>query len=138
MWAHAIDTGNGVKVFCGECGVELDSSSMTIGHWPVPDYLGGTRTRNNVRPECKGCNNGEGADMSNLPAKLVWEIVYERATGFVYRDKMRKLGLTPIHVSPNFGKVFRKAKIQGRPWTGVARNHPLRARMWRNTELKAG
>lgn len=131
--AHAIETG---KTLCGECGVELSLETMSIGHWPVPDYLGGTRTRNNVRPECFPCNNSEGGAMANLPAKLVWEIVYERATGFVYRDKMRKLGLRPIHVSPNFGKVYRKAKLQGRPWTGVPRNTPLRACVWRNPELK--
>lgn len=138
MQAHAINTVNGLKTLCGECGVELNLSSMTIGHWPVPEYLGGTRSRNNVRPECFSCNSGEGTDMAKLPAKLVWEIVYERATGPVYTRKMAKLGLQPIHVSPNFGKVYRNAQRAGKPWTGVPRNYPWQARIWRNPELKVG
>lgn len=131
MQAHAIATPSGLKTFCGECGVELDNQTMTIGHWPVPEFLGGTRTRNNVRPECLPCNAQDGGAMSNLPAKLVWEIVYERATHFTYLRKMEALGLTPIRVTPNFGKVHRKAVKAGRPWAKLNRNTPYRPKVWR-------
>lgn len=131
MQSHAIDTPAGKKTLCGECGVELTLETMTIGHWPVPKFLGGPRTRNNVRPECFACNNGEGDDMGDLPAKLVWEIVYERATGFVYRRKMAELGLKPVSVPQNFGKVYRRAKKANRAWVNIPENGPHRPRMWR-------
>ncbi|WPH57786.1 hypothetical protein [Mycobacterium phage WXIN] len=131
MWAHTVDTPAGPKVFCGECGTELSADTMTIGHWPVPEYLGGTRTRNNVRPECEPCNSNEGTAMGRLPAKLVWEIVYERATRFTYLDKMKALGLQPIRVSPNFGKVHRRAIRTGKRWAELERNTPYRPRVWR-------
>ncbi|AIY32505.1 HNH endonuclease [Mycobacterium phage Porcelain] len=127
MRAHAIEG----KVFCGECGIELTQETVTIGHWPVPAYLGGTWTRNNVRPECFECNSAEGSAMSQLPAKLVWEIIYERATGFVYLEKMKRLRLQPIRVSPNFGKVHRRAVRAGKKWVHHPRNTPNRPRMWR-------
>lgn len=131
---HTVDTPNGPKLLCGECGIELTPETMTVGHWPVPDYLGGTRSRNNVRPECLDCNSGEGGAMSQLPAKLVWEIVFERATGFVYRRKMAELGLEPIHVSPNFGKVHRRAVQNGERWVAHEKNTPLRPRVWRQQQ----
>ncbi|AXF51636.1 HNH endonuclease [Mycobacterium phage Constella] len=131
MRAHALDTPNGKIILCGECGIELTEETVTIGHWPVPAYLGGTWTRNNVRPECFECNAGEGSAMSRLPAKLVWEIVYERATGFIYLEKMKRLGLTPIKVSPNFGKVHRKAVKMGKGWAAMPKHTPYRPRMWR-------
>ncbi|AGT11857.1 HNH endonuclease [Mycobacterium phage Bombitas] len=131
MRAHSLDTPNGKIIPCGECGIELTEETVTIGHWPVPAYLGGTWTRNNVRPECFECNAGEGSAMSRLPAKLVWEIVYERATGFIYLEKMKRLGLTPIKVSPNFGKVHRKAVKMGKGWAAMPKHTPYRPRMWR-------
>ena len=131
MQAHAIDSPHGMKTLCGECGAELTLETMTVGHWPVPDFLGGPRTRNNVRPECRDCNSAEGGAMSALPAKLVWEIVYERATGFVYLEKMARLGLEPVKVSPNFGKVHRRAVGRGAKWTAMEQHTPYRPRIWR-------
>lgn len=69
--------------------------------------------------------------MSALPAKLVWEIVYERATGFVYLEKMTRLGLEPVKVSPNFGKIHRHALKRGAKWAAMEQHTPYRPRIWR-------
>lgn len=50
--------GDGETVACVGCGNSLDQDTLTLDHYPIPAFMGGTYRQDNVRPMCAPCNSG--------------------------------------------------------------------------------
>lgn len=53
---------------CWRCGVLLEESTLTVDRI-VPGALGGSYTRDNIRPSCRGCNSETGGALGALRAR---------------------------------------------------------------------
>ena len=49
--------GDGETVACVGCNEDLDRDTLTLDHYPIPAYMGGTYRYDNVRPMCAPCNS---------------------------------------------------------------------------------
>lgn len=90
-WLLSVEGGgDGLTVECAfGCGKRLTESDMTLDHYPIPAWKGGTLSRENVRAACSACNEADGRVQSKLREA---EKARERAVGWVtyFQDVRRR------------------------------------------------
>ena len=52
--------GDGVRAPCHVCGTLVDYETMVVDRHPVPGYLGGRYTRDNIAVHCQLCSGRQG------------------------------------------------------------------------------
>lgn len=57
--------GDGESCLCANgCGTVLFFETVTVDRYPIPEALGGTYRRDNIRPTCLHCNSSNGAKLA--------------------------------------------------------------------------